>query len=73
MPPEYERPEGVTDYEWQIFMREVEEAEASILKRICPYCRHTLIKSAQEAPGLWFSYECTNAECGFVVEQEEFN
>lgn len=70
----YERPEGVTDAEWDRFNHDVSRVEESIVTRICPDCRNRLNKKLdphQDKGGVWFKYQCTN--CNFVVDQCEYN
>ena len=72
----YERPEGVTDAEWERFNRDVTRVEESLVIRICPDCRNRLDKKLdpdQDEGGLWFVYTCTNRLCNFVVDQCEYN
>lgn len=79
MPAAYERPEGVTDKEWQQFLVQIEKNDECLLKRVCPDCGSKLTKMLdprQDGPtlaeGSWFNYRCTNpAGCPFFVDQCE--
>jgi hypothetical protein len=70
----YERPEGVTDAEWDSFNRDIERVEEGLRTRICPDCRGKLVKKldpVQDLPGIWFIYKCQG--CNFSVDQCETN
>ncbi len=76
----YERPEGVTDAEWEMFLKEIEVHDEALRKRICPNCEGALTKrldprqaGESQAPGLWYNYRCTKPGCGFAVDQREAN
>jgi len=77
----YERPEGVTDAEWRLFLKEMDDMEEALKKRICRLCGSPLSKTLDkrqdgnsDKSGLWFNYRCTNpACCTFFVDQKEAN
>lgn len=72
----HERPEGVTDAEWERFNRDVARVEEALSTRICPDCRHPLAKKLdpkQDAGGVWFLYRCVNRLCNFRVDRCEYN
>ncbi len=76
----YERPDGLTDAEWQMFLNEMEAHDEALRKRTCPKCGSPLTKrldprqvGESEALGLWYNYRCTLRGCGFAVDQREAN
>lgn len=75
----YERPEGVTEKEWQQFLAEIERNDESLRNLICPDCGCPITKTLDRrqagvalVQGTWFNYRCTNPKgCGFFVDQCE--
>lgn len=75
-PMSHERPEGVTDAEWERFNHDVARVEKALVIRICPDCRSPLSKKLdpkQDEGGVWFLYRCSNHRCNFSVDRCEYN
>ncbi len=72
----YERPEGVTDAEWDRFNQDIERVEEGLQTRTCPDCKSPMTKKLDDIQdsrggGVWFVYRCTS--CRFSVDQCEYN
>ncbi len=76
MPAAYERPEGVTEKEWQMFLDDIQRHDEALQKLVCPDCGGPLTKKldprqggATIVVGTWFNYRCVG--CKFFMDQCE--